>query len=85
MDRRTFLRGAVIAASTPAAVGIVAYDPILTLIQDYRDALQRFNEIAPDNNDDEWDRIADEHTFPISTPSASGIAPSIRWKALSLR
>jgi len=35
MDRRTFIRGAVIAASTPAAIGIAGYDPLLNAIKAY--------------------------------------------------
>ena len=49
MDRRTFIKGAVIAASTPAAIGIVAYDPLLTAIRRYRSGVAAFESIPEDD------------------------------------
>jgi len=46
-SRRTFLKGAVLASSAPITIGIAAYDPILTVLNDYRDGWRLFC-AAPD-------------------------------------
>lgn len=48
MDRRAFIKGAVIAASAPASIGIVAYDPLVTTIRQYRAGMAAFDAIPDD-------------------------------------
>jgi hypothetical protein len=57
MERRTFLKAAVIAATTPTstAVAPIAHaavaDPLLDMITAYRNGLADFNANAPEDND----------------------------------
>ena len=55
MDRRTFIKGAVIAASTPAAIGIAGYDPLLNTIREYQAGGAAYSERLA-----EWDDRGEE-------------------------
>lgn len=68
MNRRTFIKGAVIAASTPAAIGIAGYDPILNAIMAYRAGLVEFNRLAAGDHDDKrWSEYAEATFEPWQT------------------
>lgn len=73
VSRRTFLRGAVIAASTPAAIGIVAYDPLATAIRQYRLGVAAFAAIP------EADLAEDEEAIVAATygPAQDALADNI--------
>jgi hypothetical protein len=52
MDRRTVLRGGItFAVASPAAMGLVAYDPLLATIRAYKKSLADFNQNAPADDD----------------------------------
>lgn len=57
MDRRTFIRGAVIAASTPAAIGALT----MAIPDMYREWLAIRDKPASDKDDDELDEGASRY------------------------
>lgn len=65
MNRRDVLRGAVaLSVSAPAAIGFVAYDPLLSKIREYQRGLDEFNRLAGDLDNDECNALADRTYGP---------------------
>lgn len=72
MDRRTFIKGAVIAASTPTAIGIAGYDPLIDAIKAYRAGLVAFGELSDDQfgkveTYEPWQEVLDNWNEPAKT------------------
>ncbi|MFK0273640.1 hypothetical protein ACIQUG_08190 [Ensifer sp. NPDC090286] len=72
MNRRTFIRGAVVAASTPATIGLVAYDPLMSAITEYRAGLIAFGRLTDEEYGtvetyEPWQAILDNWNEPART------------------
>lgn len=77
MNRRAFIRGAVIAASTPASISIAGYDPLLNAIRAYRDGLIEFNRLAKESDDDErWNEFSEATYLPWQNKLDAWDAPA---------